>query len=70
MNRRNFLGLIGAALGATLLPKKDRAPKRVVYGRLQNRKNLCLSQEAYDDMRRWNVDSVDEQTRRDIFNAC
>lgn len=66
ISRRGFLGALGLAVLApkTLIqPTPDLGFKKSTY----ELEDLYISPEAMEDIKRWNVDQVDEQTRKAIF---
>jgi hypothetical protein len=68
MKRRNFLAMLGALCLAPFLPEETH---KIVLFPHQRKvlQDLYLSPEALEDIRKWGVDQIDKQTRKEIY-AC
>lgn len=68
LSRRRLLGVLGLGLfGGAVVPKIVASEESQVFKHGQM--SLYLSQEAYEDIMNWNVDQIDEQTRKEIYNS-
>lgn len=72
-NRRNFLKLVTSLLFAPTILIEPQERFHVSYdgvGQYDNDFNyddIYLSKEAWEDIRNWGVDKLDEETKREIY---
>lgn len=68
LSRRQLLGVLGLGLfaGGTIVPKVLVSDAKPVFEHGQF--SLYMSRECYEDIMTWNVDQVDEQTKREILS--
>ena len=67
MKRRQFLATLAALAATPVLPAVAEPAGNVGLGTATPDYELYISPEAIEQLRAWCIDTIDEQTRREIY---